>query len=190
MARQIAARDEVVPLLGEIFREHGYAGTSLSEITNQTGLGKSSLYHFFPGGKSEMAEAVLSEIDAWFTKNVFLMLREDNDPLQGIDAMFDEVDRYFNSGRRICLVGAFALDNTRDLFFQEVSNYFAEWIKALTLALKRYSLSASEAKMLAEEVVVGIQGALVLARSQNNARYFTRTIERLRERVNETLAEV
>jgi hypothetical protein len=41
-------------------------GASLSLISEATGLGKGCLYHFFPGGKEEMADAVLSEIDGWF----------------------------------------------------------------------------------------------------------------------------
>jgi hypothetical protein len=29
-------------------------------------LGKGSLYHFFPGGKEDMAKAVLDEVAVWF----------------------------------------------------------------------------------------------------------------------------
>ena len=66
MARTVAERSDVLPLLAEVFREHGYEGASLSLISKATGLGKGSLYHFFPGGKEEMAVAVLAEIDGWF----------------------------------------------------------------------------------------------------------------------------
>src|SRR5690348_16932169 len=51
MARVVAERSDVIPQLGELFRKHGFVGTSLSLITAHTGLGKGSLYHFFPGGK-------------------------------------------------------------------------------------------------------------------------------------------
>ncbi len=184
MAKEIAKRSDLILTLGEIFREHGFAGTSLSEITNRTGFGKSSLYHFFPDGKTEMAEAVLCNIDLWFKNNVFTPLREQNDTVASINAMFKSVDEYFNSGNRICLVGAFALDNTRDQFSQKVSDYFKEWIDALTLALKRSGHRQAQARSMAEEVVIGIQGALVLARSQNDPKAFSRTINRLRKRIS------
>ncbi len=174
-------RPDLVLALGEIFREHGFAGTSLSEITQQTGLGKSSLYHYFPNGKTEMAEAVLENIDHWFKDNVFTPLRETDDNISSINAMFKSVDEYFNSGHRICLVGAFALDNTRDLFTEKLRDYFKEWIDALSLALKR--LGHRHARATAEEIVIEIQGALVLARSQNDSKAFTRTLTRLRKRV-------
>ena len=60
--------------------------TSTPAITAGTGLGKGSLYHLFPGGKAEMAAAVLAEIDAWFEAAVFAPLRDRPDTRQGPEA--------------------------------------------------------------------------------------------------------
>ncbi len=76
MARLVAEKNDVVPKIAEIFRKHGYQGTSLSLITGGTGLGKGSLYHFFPGGKPEMAQVILDSIDAWFEENMFIIAKE------------------------------------------------------------------------------------------------------------------
>ena len=185
MAREIAERTDVIPVLGEIFREFGYAGASLSEITRRSGLGKSSLYHFFPGGKKEMATAVLNDIADWFEMNIYKKLREGDDPHASIRSMFESVDQYFQSGNRICLVGAFALDDTRDEFAKEVSTYFTAWIDSLTQALKRTGLTASDARGSAEDTIAGIQGALVLARSRDGSAVFTRTLTRLQRRLSD-----
>ena len=75
MRRHLTDRQEVLPALAEVFREHGFEGASLARIAQATGLGKGSLYHYFPGGKTEMAAAVLAEIDAWFEGHVFTSLR-------------------------------------------------------------------------------------------------------------------
>ncbi len=80
MSRLIHTREDVLPVLGEVFREHGFEGASLSVITARTGLGKGSLYHFFPGGKEEMGQAVLAHIDGWFETEVYAPLRDDADP--------------------------------------------------------------------------------------------------------------
>jgi AcrR family transcriptional regulator len=179
--RQVAQREDVVPLLGEIFREHGFSGTSLSEITHRTGLGKSSLYHFFPNGKAEMAQVVLDDISEWFETHVYAQLRSGDDPADNIRLMFDSVDQYFDSGNRICLVGAFALDDTRDTFATQVNDYFTAWINALAKTLSRSGLTPREAKDAAEETVLGIQGALVLARSQDDSGVFKRALKRLHQ---------
>lgn len=182
MTRNTSERREVIAALAELFRERGFSGASLSEISQRTGLGKGSLYHFFPEGKDGMGRAVLADVDDWFTANVFVPLRKSADPVAGIDHMFKAVDRFFHSGRRICLVGTFALDDTRDRFAPEVQSYFAAWSKALAGALKRSGFDAQAARETAEDVVSGIQGALVLARSQDDPRVFTRALARLQQR--------
>jgi AcrR family transcriptional regulator len=186
-------RSEVIAQLAEVFRTYGYEGASLTRITQGTGLGKGSLYHLFPGGKDEMAQAVLAHIDLWFELNVFAPLREnaaeaDDDYPQRIAHMFDACGRYFLSGRKVCLVGAFALDSTRDRFADAVRGYFVRWAEALHAALLRAGHPSHEAAALTEDILGGIQGALVLARAVNQADIFTRTLERLQERVKRAAA--
>ncbi|OAF05361.1 TetR/AcrR family transcriptional regulator [Bradyrhizobium neotropicale] len=180
--RTLNERPDVIPLVAEVFREFGYEGASLSRITEKTGLGKGSLYHFFPGGKEDMAKAVLDEVGAWFEREVFAPLRDDA-PEAAITRMWDTVISYFRSGRRICLVGAFALDGTRDRFADAISRYFVRWIASLRDALVRLGWDPADANQSAEEVVLGIQGALVLARATNDESLFVRTIDRLRLRL-------
>lgn len=182
MARTVAERSDLLPRLAEVFREHGYEGASLSLISKATGLGKGSLYHFFPGGKEEMAQAVLAEIDGWFADKVFRPLREADDAVAAVAAMFVTVTDYFRSGRRVCLVGALSLSDARDRFGDRLRAYFAEWVVALSEALVRAGHSPETANALAEEVVGGIQGALVLARALDRPEVFERILAGLRER--------
>jgi TetR/AcrR family transcriptional repressor of lmrAB and yxaGH operons len=176
MARLVAERADILPVLAELFREHGFEGASLALITERTGLGKGSLYHFFPGGKEEMAAAVLAEIDRWFEANIFRPLREAADPLAAVAATLDATEEYFRSGRRVCLVGVFALSNTRDRFAQAISGYFAAWRDALAAALRHGGCAA--AQDLAEAILADLQGGLVLARALDDPRVFQRAVER------------
>ncbi|WP_029006263.1 TetR/AcrR family transcriptional regulator [Azorhizobium doebereinerae] len=184
MARVIQGRDDVLPLLGEVFREHGFEAASLADITARTGLGKGSLYHFFPGGKVEMAEAVLEHIDRWFEAEVFRPLREAPDAGAAVSHMLAAVDTYFRSGNRVCLVGALALNVTRDRFAARLSGYFARWRDALAGALARLGHDPTAAAALAEEAVVAIQGGLVIARALDDPSAFGRTLERLKVRLS------
>ena len=189
MARDIVEHQDIIPTLGEIFREYGFTGTSLAEITHRTGLGKGSLYHFFPNGKKEMAEVVLDDIANWFEDNVYLPLRESKNPKHGIKTMFKAVDDYFYSGKRICLIGAFFFFFTREQFAYILNSYFTSWNEALACALKRDGLASKQAKDIAEDVVASIQGALVLARSQNDPKVFTRALKRLQKRIETNIHE-
>ena len=176
------ARETVIAQLAEVFRAHGYEGTSLSLITQATGLGKGSLYNLFPRGKEQMAEEVLSAIDAWFERNVFAPLRDDKTG-EGIAHMFEATDHYFESGGRVCLVGVFALGGARDTFGKRLRGYFKAWEEALAAALRRQGMTAAQAKDRAEEIVLGIQGGLVLARASADRRVFSRALKRLRVRL-------
>ncbi len=180
MAQQ---RQDAIRRLGEVFRQHGYEGASLAGITAGTGLGKGSLYNFFPGGKEEMAAAVLADIDGWFTDAIFRPLRQDPDPAAAVAAMIDGVAAYFDGGGRVCLVGVFALGEVRDRFADRVQGYFAEWTNALAAALARGGRPPAAARDLAEDAVLAIQGALVLARAVDDRMVFTRALDRLRGRL-------
>lgn len=183
MARIVAERADTLPAIAEMFREHGYEGASLSLIGEATGLGRGSLYHFFPGGKAEMAEAVLAEIESWFEAEVFEPLRRAEGGA-GVAPMLAAVDAYFRTGRRACLVGALAISDTRDRFGGPIRRYFASWIDALADALERGGWPVAEAREAAEDVVAGIQGAIVLSRSLDDPDAFRRALSRLRARLN------
>jgi TetR/AcrR family transcriptional regulator, lmrAB and yxaGH operons repressor len=179
MPRTLSARADALPALTEVFRTHGYEGASLALITQATGLGKGSLYNFFPGGKEDMALAVLAEVSGWFEANMFAPLRENPDPRAAIAGMFASAADYFRSGRRACLVGAFALDASRDRFALQINGYFSQWRDALTGALIRAGRSPAEAADKAEAIVAGIQGAVVAARALDDPQVFDRRIAAL-----------
>jgi len=179
----VTGRAETLPALAEVFREHGYAGASLALISTATGLGKGSLYHLFPGGKAEMAACVLEDIDTWFETNLYRPLREQDSPETAISDMFDAVESYFRSGRRVCLVGVLALGTSRELFAEAVRDYFARWVSALAYALRRVGGDGPEGTALAEETVAQIQGAIVLARALDEPALFTRALAALRSRI-------
>jgi AcrR family transcriptional regulator len=178
VARPTAMRHDVVPVLAGIFGDHGWNGSSLSVISRHTGLGKGSLYNFFPRGKTEMAEAVLDDVDAWFQVNVFTPLAAATDARLRSREMFASTLTYFSSGRGVCLFGAFSLGMERALFGSRVAKYFSDWIDALTPVLRQLG-HGDDSRGLAEEIVAGIQGALVLARASGDRRSFERLLSRL-----------
>ncbi len=184
MARTVNEKSDVLPLIVEVFRDLGYEGASLGQIGERTHLGKGSLYHFFPRGKEQMAEEVLAVVDAWFVHNVYEPL-ETGEPGAAIAQMWRAVDVYFHSGQRVCLVGAFALDATRDRFGEPIRAYFERWVRALESALIRGGSEPAAAAALSEDVVLGIQGALVLARALDDDTVFSRALERLQKTVRD-----
>jgi len=167
---------QAIAAIAELFREHGYHGTSYAQIIKASGLGKGSLYHYFPGGKEDIAKAVLKQIDCWFEENIFTPLDTDRDPEKVLEKMFVTVDTYFASGQRICLLGSFALYDAKEPFSAEIKSYFQRWIKALSTYLQNQGLSAKESRNLAYSTMVTIQGGLVMAQAIDDTDIFKQAI--------------
>lgn len=175
MTRTYLERDELVVALAEIFRRYGYEGASIGLIARETGAGRSSLYHFFPGGKEEMADAVLAHISRWFEDSIFKPLRE-FPPAQALPVMLEAVDVYFRSGQRICLIGAFALDEVRDRFAVRIQEFFRQWADALQSCFASGGMLPAEAEQAALDILAATQGAIVVARALPADRVFYNTV--------------
>src|SRR5215213_4679270 len=63
MPAPLLTKTDMLDRLMDLFREKGFDGASLSDISEATGLGKSSLYHHFPSGKEEIALQVLAHLE-------------------------------------------------------------------------------------------------------------------------------
>jgi len=59
MARVAKHENALVLAAAELFRKQGYAATGTAEILKRSGAPRGSLYHYFPGGKEEMAAAAI-----------------------------------------------------------------------------------------------------------------------------------
>jgi AcrR family transcriptional regulator len=68
-------REDVIQKAMEIFWLKGYAATSLSDLTEATGLNKKSLYNEF-GSKQELFEVALEQYNASKSNQVQILLKE------------------------------------------------------------------------------------------------------------------
>jgi AcrR family transcriptional regulator len=55
-------RAELLGVGRRLFAEQGYAALGLAELVRTAGVTKGALYHHFPGGKTDLFRAVLSEV--------------------------------------------------------------------------------------------------------------------------------
>lgn len=175
------SKEEIVVQLVDVFRRHGYEGASLSQISKLTGLGKASLYHHFPGGKEEMAQAALNHIDTWLETHVLKSLRSNAQAGEKLQQMLDQVQAFFDEGRKSCLWAVLLLgESSDDRFGNRIKQALSRWIEAIATVLQEAGLDAGQAHERAEEAVLRIQGALILSRGLNSTTPFQRTIDTLK----------
>lgn len=166
------SRDNVVDKLFATFRRAGYDGASLADIATATGLGRSSLYHHFPGGKEEMAAAVFDRVDAWLDAQIVEPLHGAGTPAERLDQMVAALDGFYAGGRERCVLGAFAVGQSGRLFAKRLASAFERWIGALAVVAREGGLDARLARRRAEAAVMAIQGAVLLAGALDDPRPF------------------
>jgi TetR/AcrR family transcriptional regulator, lmrAB and yxaGH operons repressor len=175
-----------IPTLLQLFRQYGYEGLTLSKISQSTELGKASLYHHFPGGKAEMAQAALCEVDRWLDTTILPILLDD--PAIGQDCqiidiftlMCIETRHFFNEGQNSCLWAVLMLEQASDeLFHAQISSALSRWIDAIANILVTAGLDKTLAQQRGEDAMVAIQGALIMTRGLRDLTIFDRVLDRL-----------
>src|SRR5690606_24002241 len=101
MRPQKALDKEVINGLTEVFCSKGYEGASLQDLAAASGLKKASLYHRFPDGKKEMADAVFLHLHDFIQQNVFDVLQDDNlKPEVRLQIALDNIAVLYDGGKR------------------------------------------------------------------------------------------
>ncbi len=177
-----------VPTLLQLFRQFGYEGLTLAKISQATGLGKASLYHHFPGGKAEMAEAALTQVNQWLETVILPILAEAaapgkkrrSKPIATFQAMCEETNRFFDGGQNACLWAVLELEQSSDdLFHPQIRWAFSQWIEAIAQVLIAAGLDETLAKQRGEDAMIAIQGALILSHGLHDFVPFQRMIQQL-----------
>ena len=179
MPAALMSREEVVERLMKVVRQHGYDGASLAELSKATGLGRSSLYHYFPDGKDDMVRAVLDQLEQGLRTLIFEPLRGPGRPRRRLEQMLDAVDAYYRGGREACVLGNLVLGTSRTRFQARLRSIFDQWTDAVTATLVDAGVSRAEAQALAEDAVVRMEGALIVAGGTRDPAVFARTLKRI-----------
>jgi TetR/AcrR family transcriptional regulator, lmrAB and yxaGH operons repressor len=183
MPARLMTKDEVLDRLLDTFRDKGYEGASLSELSAATGLTKASLYHYFPGGKEEMGHQVMAHLDQYLAKVLYEPLQSAETPEQKLAAMIDTIDAFYDGGRKACLLERMCTAADRARFRRPLRRGFAVWVDALEQLCIEAGLSRAVARARAEDFVVRIEGALVMCAGTNDYGVFARTLKGLRRSV-------
>lgn len=159
----LAGRDAILAQLYPLFREAGMEGVSIGRIADATGLGRSSLYHYFPGGKTEMASAVLAYARDWLEHAVFAPLRQGarSDRVRG---MLEALHTLYGGGEQPCLLASLLLGGGTEELRGPLAAVLRDWLDAIALALVQTGADPTAANAAARRAVASVQGALILAR--------------------------
>ena len=183
MPPSLMSKPDLLARLMDLFRDKGFDGASLAAISESTGLGKSSLYHHFPNGKEEMATEVLAHLDAELERAIFEPLRAAGTPRKKLDRMLDAIDSFYEGGKKACLLERLCASVAAPRFRRPLGQAFTIWIDAVEALAVEAGVPRATARRRAEDLVVRIEGALVVCAGTGSTAVFARAIRDLRESV-------
>ncbi|SNY78457.1 transcriptional regulator, TetR family [Nocardia amikacinitolerans] len=165
------ARQRMIEGAIDSLRVHGASATSVDRVLASTGAPRGSVYHHFPGGRTQLvndAVTTAGEIMSGYIER----LTRDSDPLDALEK-FAEMWRttlresQFRAGCPIFAVAVETNDEAPE-FARAAAAVFGRWHAALTDVLIRHDVPADRARRLAVLTVASFEGAIALCRVQRS----------------------
>jgi TetR/AcrR family transcriptional repressor of lmrAB and yxaGH operons len=172
---QTVSDDELFDRLAQVFRVAGFEGASLGALAEGARLRRASLYHRFPDGKTQMAEAVMGWVSGRFARAVEPMT-SDPDVAAGVAESARRISEIYADGLLPCVLDTLTLSGAPDSIRASAAEITTAWIDAMAVAAGRGGAGAAAARRAAEDAFVRIEGSLVLARLRGDPTAFRRAI--------------
>ncbi len=157
----------------ELFRRYGYQGTSLKQVTEAAGATIGSLYHFFPGGKDDLAIAAITESGEAYRQLFEVVADEATDAASAVANFFDGAADVLEETDYIdpCPIGTVAREvaSTNETLRQATDQVFLRWVETAASRFEAEGLPRDAAEELATMVVATLEGSFVLARARRDA---------------------
>lgn len=180
MPAPLMQKNEVLDRLLATLRDRGYDGASLAELAAAAGLGTSRLARLFPGGKEDIARQVLQHLEERLERAAFAPLRSKQAPARKLAALLAAIDDVYDGGRSASLLERMSASAGRLAFRGALGHAYGVWLDALEALCIEAGLPKRIARDRAEDFVLRIEGALVVASATGDPTFFARTLEAMR----------
>jgi AcrR family transcriptional regulator len=162
-------RARIVLATSELFRRQGMAGTGLKQITKTADAPFGSLYHFFPGGKAQLAEEVIRTSGKMYFDLVMEFFDACPDLPTGIETAFKAAAELLveTDYADACPIATIALEvaSTDEPLRVATADVFADWIDAGARRLAGTGLPEASRRRLIIGIITSLEGAFVLCRA-------------------------
>jgi TetR/AcrR family transcriptional regulator, transcriptional repressor for nem operon len=186
-----ATRDQIIDAATRLIHLQGYHCTSLDDVLRDSGVGKGNFYYYFRS-KEDLGYAIIDRVfDGFMTRTLEPIFADSAaDPVGQIKTF---LDRVLDHQRRSnctggCPIGNLAseLSDVHEGFRQRLAAVFVAWRSRLTEALQRgqasgHVTSRCDAPAVAEFLVAGLEGAILLAKVTKDISVMEKCVDELKQ---------
>jgi AcrR family transcriptional regulator len=181
-----------VAAAAQLYGRYGYTGIGLKQVAAESGAPIGSLYHFFPGGKDELAAEALRMSGAGYQTLVEGILENMPDLVSGIEQSFALAAETLAATEYVdaCWIETVALEvaSTNEPLRLVTADIFERWIDSATASVESHGVPPDEARELGIAYITGLEGAFVLARALRSPEPLLATGRMLASAAREVLA--
>jgi AcrR family transcriptional regulator len=167
MPRRSDARERMVRSAATLLREYGAGATSIDRVLAHSGAPRGSVYHHFPGGRTQLIEEAVA-LAGDFVAGLIEAAARAGDPAAAIDefvALWRKwlADSDFHAG---CPIVAVTVAN--DESAQLAGGVFGRWTDGLAASFRAHGLPDARARRLAMFVIAAVEGAVIMCRAERS----------------------
>jgi AcrR family transcriptional regulator len=167
-----STRDRIIEASAALFMQRGLAGSGLKQIAAESEATIGSLYHWFPGGKDELAAETLRASGAAYQALVEAVLDAAPDIVTAVaDCFAGAAEALRASGfADACPVATVALEvaSSDEQLRQVTAEVFESWLRAGSDRFEGGGIEPTRARELATLLVAALEGGFLLSRAAND----------------------
>ena len=165
------SRDRLVVGAADIIRRRGLNATSVRELAKHAGAPLGSTYHYFPGGKQQVATEAVEFAGEVVSRRLAAELRQG--PVVGLCAflaLWREVV-VGNGFRAGCPVLAVSVEEPHDdetAPLDAAAKVFGQWESLLAGSLRDHGATRRDAEQVAALIVAAVEGTVAMCRASRS----------------------
>ena len=165
------SRDRLVIGAADMIRRRGLNATSVRELAKHAGAPLGSTYHYFPGGKQQVATEAVEFAGDVVSRTLAVELRRG--PVVGLRAflaLWREVVMS-NDFRAGCPVLAVSIEEPHDdetAPLDAAAKVFREWESLLATSLRDHGATRKDAEQVAALIVAAVEGTVAMCRASRS----------------------
>jgi AcrR family transcriptional regulator len=156
-------RERIVRTTARLLQRHGYEATGIKQIGREAGAALGSVYHFFPGGKQELAAEAIRHLDRQFAESLRATLDTEMDPAKAVVAYAQSLaaDLQDSDWLDTCSFSALALEaaHRSPEMQRALADAVEHWQRVVSDKLRRAGIAEHDARELAGTVMNTLEGA-------------------------------
>ncbi|MCS6826024.1 MAG: TetR/AcrR family transcriptional regulator [Caldilinea sp.] len=165
-------RQQLVETTSRLLERQGYHGTGLNQIVRESGAPRGSLYYYFPEGKEALVAAALAEQGDRMRRFTSTILSEIEDAVEAVDRVVERLIEFFSVSEHCggAPLAAVALETSAssERLRTTCADAYQGLIDVFAQKLTQAGYPLQQAQVLATTIVAGIEGAVILSRTQQS----------------------